>query len=895
MAAASSSVTSAATEGTRSSIITLPKRGLRSLKKTVHPLLEKLGDGACKVLDITHSLATNKFELDSLAQRVREVTEDIIQQARDSPEAERLLVMEVGRVQSVIDEIVAFLVEQNEREAARSTALLARQDEVTNEIVKYKSRLKDVMDLLTTNLTMKMFSKMNIDSSLLRDSMHSSSFGLEARDQGPSHFPALHLPPQPRIFHGRGAVASQLKMTLLQDECARLAILGTAGIGKTTMAAVMLYDGDIEAKFGTRRIFIRCEAITSADGIVSGLADALKLTTDNRSDLLRSVVQYLRNTEAPVLLVLDNFETPWDSADQDAVEEILGHLDTVKNLSFMVTMRGTKRPGGIKWSQPVLPSLEPVDLPAARTIYSANGGRDGRRLDHLLELLDGLPLAIVLLAYHGQTRSPVKLAAAYKAERADLLNRGRRTRLTSLEVSISFTLNCQTMRDEPNALEALRLLSLLPDGIDDAEIPGVFPNLARRGRAIRTLQDVALLSCYGSRYKVLAPIRECIQATQEPAGPLLLDMRNYYYAIPVQLTGWVRNRQHSVIFQRIRQAYGNIRAIMMHALSRSELSRYLFSALKYLSLVAQMGVHSGDCLQLLNAALGAVQRVPAFKGELYSIWKMKSLSHQLRLEREAAAAADVAADALEEAGGGGFELQVMGSGLPTQPDNAFILAKWHEKNGDLQEAARLYTLARNGYETRRDEIGAAICTQSLGTICEAQGKLEESYELYAESKRTFIEEGQELCANFSTSRMAEVQRMRRNFGEAIPLYLEAASCSRSLGLVPLVAAAELARAICYGHLNMHSRAASALVAAQAEWETLKDYNQVANCMRDRASYYCTLGWHDDEHATIHAAIDYCKRNGLDERVETFREQSTGCNLSQRAGSAGSGHDEGSVL
>ncbi|KZO90395.1 hypothetical protein CALVIDRAFT_394809 [Calocera viscosa TUFC12733] len=743
---------------------------------------------------------------------------------------------------------------------------------------------------------MKMFSKMQMGNSNTDDTF--CCLSSTSTETTPCDFPLLQLPRKPEIFHGREAVSLQLKNSLLQDEGTRIAILGTGGIGKTTIAAIMLHDVDIEAKFGTRRIFIRCEAMTSADGIISGLAAALDITADNRSDLLRSVVQYLRETKAPILLVLDNFETPWDSADQDAVEETLGHLDTVEHLSFVVTMRGTKRPGCVKWSQPALTSLDPVGLLAARMIYLENGGQDGEGLDHLLRFLDGLPLAIVLLAYHGQNCSPTELSLAYEAERTELLNRGRRTRLTSLEVSISFTLNSQTMEEEPNALEALRLLSLLPDGVEIEELPGVFPNLARRGSAIRTLQDTALLSRYGSRYKVLAPIREYIQAAQEPAGPLLLDVRSYYFAIPVdQLNGWFQNPQDFDLVQRITQVYGNIRTIMIHALSRSELSHHLFSALKSLSLVAQMSIYSADCLQLLDAAVASAQGLPAFKGELHSMWKLKSIVHQIRHEREAAAVADAAIAALEEAAGGESEteLQVMSSGLSTQPKDTYSLAKWHRNKGNLGAAIRLYTEARHAYEQNDDKYWVAWCCQDLGHTYGAAGQLVESYEMHLRARTNFLAIGRTVNASACLLAMARAQMDGRDFVKAISLFLDSISAFASLGLDYWAAHSQLGCAICYYEMNMCDQAESKLIPAQAQYEKMKDCTAVATCRKYRARCHCQLGRHHEEQVTLRDAIDYCTRNGLHELAAELRDDRALCEELLVVGSVPSDHASEDVL
>jgi len=159
-------------------------------------------------------------------------------------------------------------------------------------------------------------------------------------------------------------------------------------------------------------------------------------------------------------------------------------------------------------------------------IYLDNDGQQGEGLLQLLDVLDGIPVAIVLMAYQGQNRSPAELVKSYEEERTALLTRGRRTRITSLEVSVTITLNCQTMKEEPSAIGVLGLLWLLPDGVGDTQLRKASRNVPGRESAVRVLEQVALLVRSGNRRKVLAPVREFILTTYVPIGQYWEELRD---------------------------------------------------------------------------------------------------------------------------------------------------------------------------------------------------------------------------------------------------------------------------------------------------------------------------------------------------------------------------------
>jgi Cdc6-like AAA superfamily ATPase len=140
------------------------------------------------------------------------------------------------------------------------------------------------------------------------------------------------LPAYPKIFHGREAELEDLINILLADT-ARVAILGPGGMGKTTLAMAALHDSKVIKKYSTC-YFVSCDSAHTSDSLVAIIASNLGLEPSRA--LGRVVIHHL-STGPPCLVVLDNFETPWESVDgRPKVEEFLALLADVPHVALLV-------------------------------------------------------------------------------------------------------------------------------------------------------------------------------------------------------------------------------------------------------------------------------------------------------------------------------------------------------------------------------------------------------------------------------------------------------------------------------------------------------------------------------------------------------------------------------
>jgi DNA replication protein DnaC len=140
------------------------------------------------------------------------------------------------------------------------------------------------------------------------------------------------LPPSPKIFHGRDSELNTVVTILLQDS-ARIAILGTGGMGKTTLAIAAVQNAQVESKY-SQRYFVSCQSTPTCVELASMIGDHLGL--EKRSNLSKAVIDYFTHA-APSLLVLDNFETPWESSSSHSeIEEFLSLLTDISQLALVV-------------------------------------------------------------------------------------------------------------------------------------------------------------------------------------------------------------------------------------------------------------------------------------------------------------------------------------------------------------------------------------------------------------------------------------------------------------------------------------------------------------------------------------------------------------------------------
>src|ERR1700761_4710081 len=169
------------------------------------------------------------------------------------------------------------------------------------------------------------------------------------------------LPPPPQIFFGRNTALEHL-LHLLEKTTPNpvyIAILGTGGIGKTTLGVTFLHHRTVTTLFGDLRWFISCEGVFNAEGLRSSIATAFKLDEKNLFSAFKRLATKIKSR---IMLVLDNLETCWEPKDnQQAVEELLLSLTDVPGLSLVVALRGAERPSGIPWTRPFLAPLHSVD------------------------------------------------------------------------------------------------------------------------------------------------------------------------------------------------------------------------------------------------------------------------------------------------------------------------------------------------------------------------------------------------------------------------------------------------------------------------------------------------------------------------------------------------------
>ncbi|KAJ6543775.1 hypothetical protein DFH09DRAFT_1282366 [Mycena vulgaris] len=384
---------------------------------------------------------------------------------------------------------------------------------------------------------------------------------------------ASFLPPSPSILYGRSVEVDHVVNLVLNHAPARVAIVGSGGIGKTSIALTSIHHPEVEKYFLNQRFFLSCEAVITAESLTLDLLKLFGLSVDSSSSRSPSdiLVSFAQSMTLKCLLCLDNFETPWDS-DKDHVELLLTKI-AVPHLTLIITSRDSDRPRGIKWTAPLVPPIQPLTVAAAVETWDAISHSHDDFSLLLIKAVECIPLAVTLLSQLAESESAEALWASWGTESTRLIKSdGSAHRLNNLELSIELSLQGPRVRACPGALDFFMILCMLPQGLPESRIPDFetsFRNHFGTRSAIRVLKQCSLAYSLEGFLRVLSPIRQYAQDHPDLATTLSTTLFTQMAELCLDLipTDDVSTTS-SVVRENIKLEIGNITAVLNVCLTK---------------------------------------------------------------------------------------------------------------------------------------------------------------------------------------------------------------------------------------------------------------------------------------------------------------------------------------
>jgi tetratricopeptide (TPR) repeat protein len=575
------------------------------------------------------------------------------------------------------------------------------------------------------------------------------------------------LPVASRCF-GRDDQIEALTAALCALPPRPTAVLGPAGVGKTTLTLIALHQPRVAARFAGRRHFVPCAAATSRATLLNAIALSLGLDLAQAAPAADPEARILSHLAgAPALLVLDNAETPWEAELAGAAigfEDLLARLATLPELALAVSLRGAERPLRLRWRETI--ALEPLAPDAAREAFLDVAGdayRGDSLLDTMLHEVGHLPLAVVLLAAQAEGTPLATLGYRWRKARTGMLQRpGADNREASLEASIALSVASPRLTSPARRLAAL--LALLPDGMADDDLHAVEPKHGDDSSA--RLRKVGLALPRDARLRLYSPIRDVLERTLPPAAAKRKRLVRHYLRL-AELGERAGRGGGLAASERLAPELGNLEAILTPALERSAPEPAIHAVLSLIQLARVRGIQQPA---LFERALAAARRIAS---PLTIAECLLRLSH-LRLDRSAY---DEAHAHSQEA----LSLFRRVGNLGGEADCNVVLGIVAFDRSDHDEARARFKQAQPLYRRDDNLLGEANCILLLGAIAFDRSQHDEARACYEQAQRLYRRVGDLLGEANCIHRLGGIAFGRSDYDEARAHYEEALPLYRHVG------------------------------------------------------------------------------------------------------------------